>query len=201
MSLSSRMIVVLTSVGILSGAFLASVGMLTKERIAYNKQMEIERAILSVVPGTNTSQQLYDEKDFTIYGGLDESGKLLGYAINASGIGFQDKIDFIFGTNVSISKINSLTIIKQLETPGLGSKITERESFLIFWENKDCSNLLSLRKPAATSPEELSPSEVNTITGATISSEAVLNIVNESLERIRLLKTEGKLTIKEENAR
>ena len=198
MSLSSRMIAVLTSVGILSGAFLASVGMLTKERIAYNKQMEIERAILSVVPGTNTSQQLYKEKDFTIYGGLDESG---GYAIYASGIGFQDKIDFMFGINVSISKINSLTIIKQLETPGLGSKITERDSFLIFWENKDCSNLLALRKPAATSPEELSPSEVNTITGATISSEAVLNIVNESLEKIRLLETEGKLTTKEKNAR
>jgi len=41
MSLSSRMVIVLTAVGLLSGGFLASVGMLTKERIAFNKQMEI----------------------------------------------------------------------------------------------------------------------------------------------------------------
>jgi major membrane immunogen (membrane-anchored lipoprotein) len=36
-------------------------------------------------------------------------------------------------------------------------------------------------------------SEVNTITGATISSEAVLNIVNEAREKVKTLREEGKL--------
>lgn len=201
MNLSSRMIVVLTSVGLLSGAFLASVGTLTKERIALNKQREIEQAINKVVPGTHASQKMHEEKDLTVYGCLDEERTLLGYALHTSGVGFQDKITFMLGTNPTLTKINSLTILEQKETPGLGAKITDEESFLKYWANKDCSDSLSLRKPAAISPEELSPSEVNTITGATISSEAVLKTANSSLEKVKKLKEGGQLKVEEENAR
>ena len=199
MNLSTRMVVVLTSVGLLSGSFLTTVGLLTKERIALNKQREIEEAIIRVVPGTMNSQKLYEEKDLSVYGGEDEEGKLIGFAIHTSGIGFQDKITLILGTNTSFTKIKSLTIIDQKETPGLGAKITDRESFLQYWENKDCSGPLSLRKPAVSSPKELLPAEINTITGATISSEAVLNIVNISLGQVRKLIKERKLSSEEQD--
>jgi electron transport complex protein RnfG len=66
MSLSSRMVIVLTSVGLLSGSFLATVGTLTKERIALNIQREIEEAIAHVIPGTVSSEKLYEEKGLTI---------------------------------------------------------------------------------------------------------------------------------------
>jgi len=200
MSLSSRMILVLTSVGIISGGFLAGVGILTKERIELNKQREIEKAIFLVVPGTQSIQKLYEEKDLALYGGIGGEGIILGYAIQTSGVGFQDKITFMLGTNTTITKINSLAILEQTETPGLGAKITSQESFLQFWENKECSDLLRLRKPAARSPDELSPSEVNTITGATISSESVLNTVNKSIEKAKTLKAEGTLTVEKKNA-
>lgn len=193
MTLSFRMVSVLTCVGILSGGLLTGVGILTKERIALNKQKEIEEAIVTVVPGTISSLKLYEEKDFTIYGGKDSNGTLLGYAVYASGTGFQDKITLMYGINGSLTKINRLTILDQLETPGLGAKITDREAFLRYWENRESTGSLSLRKPAAGSPEELSSSEVNTITGATISSEAVLNTVNLSLAKLRRIKEDGKL--------
>lgn len=199
MNLSTRMVVVLTSIGLLSASFLATVALLTKERIALNKQREIEEAIIQVVPGTHSSQKLYEEKDLSVFGGKDEEGALIGFAINASGVGFQDKITFMLGTNISLTRISSLTILDQKETPGLGAKITNRESFLLYWENKDCSSTISLRKPAVSSPDELSPTEINTITGATISSEAVLNTVNSSLEQVRRLIKEGKLTGKEQD--
>ena len=194
------MFVVLTSVGLLSGGFLATVGLLTKQRIALNKQKEIEEAILAVVPGTESSQKLYEEKNLSIYGGKDEEGHLLGFAIHASGVGFQDKITLMFGTNTSLTQISRLTILDQKETPGLGAKIANKESFLKYWENKDCSQPLKLRKPPASSPEELSPSEVNTITAATISSASVLNTVNLSLERLKRLKKEGKFASAEGDA-
>lgn len=194
------MIVVLTSVGLLSGGFLATVGRLTKERIALNKQREIEEAIVAVVPGTDTSQMLYEEKDLSVYGGKDESGALLGFAIHASGVGFQDKITLMFGTNTSLTRIFRLAILDQKETPGLGAKIADRESFLQYWEDRDCAQPMSLHKPAVRSPEALSPSEVNTITGATISSESVLNTVNFSLDRLRRLRKNGKLMSEEGNA-
>jgi len=201
MSLSSRMVVVLTTVGVLSGGFLTTVGHLTKEKIALNKQREIERAITQVVPGAYSNQSLYEEKKLTIYGGMDEKGILLGYAIQAFGVGFQDEISFMLGTNTDLTRINSLSILEQKETPGLGAKITDKESFLKYWENKDCTQPLSLRKPAVSSPEELAQAEINTITGATISSEAVLNTVNSSLEKARKLKEDGKLKLEGENAR
>ncbi len=200
MNLSTRMVVVLTSIGLLSASFLAAVGLLTKERIALNKQREIEEAIIQVVPGTRSSQKLYEEKDLSVYGGKDEEGALIGFAIHASGVGFQDKITFMLGTNISLTRISSLTILDQKETPGLGAKITDRESFLLYWKNKDCSSKISLRKPAVSSPDELSPTEINTITGATISSEAVLNTVNSSLEQVRRLIKEGKLISEEQDA-
>lgn len=194
MKLSTRMVVVLTSIGLLSGSFLATVGHLTKERIALNKQREIEEAIIQVVPGTVSSQKLYEERDLSVYGGKNEEGNLVGFAIHASGIGFQDKITLMLGTNTSLERTNRLAILDQKETPGLGAKITDRDSFLKYWENRDCSGTISLRKPAVSASEELLPSEINAITGATISSEAVLSIVNSSLEHARRLIKEGKLS-------
>jgi electron transport complex protein RnfG len=192
-NLSSRMVAVLTAVGLLSGGFLAAVGLLTKDRIALNKKREIERAIVSVVPGTVTSEPLYEEKEFTVYGGKNEAGDLQGYAIYTSGVGFQDKIILMIGADATLSRLNGLVVLDQKETPGLGAKIVDRSSFLVFWENKDFSQSFSLRKPPAPSPEDLAPSEINTITGATISSEAVLNIVNAAREKVVALKDEGKL--------
>jgi electron transport complex protein RnfG len=191
MKLYVRMVVVLTVVGLLSGSFLATVGILTKDRIALNKQREIQEAIIAVVPGTEMSEKLFEEKDLSIYGGKDPEGNLIGYGILASGIGFQDKISFMLGTNTSLTTIKKLKIIEQKETPGLGAKIEEEDVFLKFWENKDCSEPLTLRKPAVQTAEELGATEINTITGATISSESVLKIVNSSLERVRQLIKEG----------
>lgn len=197
MSLYARMVIVLTSVGLLSGSFLATVGILTKERIALNVQREIEEAIVHVIPGAVSSEKLYEEKDLTIYGGKDEDKALVGFGILASGVGFQDRIALMLGTNISLTRTKKLRIIEQRETPGLGAKIEDEATFLMFWENKDCSEPLSLRKPAVKTPEELSPMEINTITGATISSESVLKIVNSALERVRQLIEEEAFQIGE----
>jgi len=193
MNLSLRMVVVLTFVGLISGGLLSVVNLLTAERIELNRQKEIEEAITQVVPGTVSSAKLYEEDRFTVYAGRDAADGKLGYAIYASGTGFQDVIVLMFGTDPAIEKIYSLTILEQKETPGLGAKITDQEAFLRFWQEKDIRQPLSLRKPAVGSPEELGASEVNAITGATISADKVLRIVNLSLERLRQIKQEGKL--------
>jgi RnfABCDGE-type electron transport complex G subunit len=194
MKLSARMILVLTSVGLISGSLLAVVNLLTRDRIAFNQQQEINAAILKVVPGTESSAELYAEESLTIYGGRDAEGQLIGYAVYTSGTGFQDVVSMMFGVDAEISRINSLTVLEQKETPGLGAKITDEQAFLRFWKNRAADRPLTLHKPAAGAPEELSPSEVNTITGATISSQKVMGIVNLSLERLKQLQQEGKLT-------
>jgi RnfABCDGE-type electron transport complex G subunit len=193
------MVIVLTSIGLISGAFLAGVGTLTKNRIALNRQKEINEAIMKVVSGAEISNKIYEEKNLSIFKVNDRENNLLGYAIYTAGIGFQDKIYLMFGINPEITTIYSLTIVDQKETPGLGAKITSEKDFLQFWKNRDCTKEIILRKPPVSSPEQLSSSEVNIITGATISSEAVVKIVNETVERIRQLKNVGKLITEETN--
>jgi electron transport complex protein RnfG len=193
MSLSARMIIVLTTVGLISGGFLAGVAKLTKERIALNIQAEIEEAIEEVVDDADTSTVLYEEEDFVIYRELEDDGNLAGFAVQATGVGFQDKVTLMFGLDETLTKITGLTIIDQKETPGLGAKITDWDAFLQFWEDRDATGSLTLRKPPVQTRNELLATEINTITAATISSNKVLEIVNLSLAKIRALIKEGKI--------
>ncbi len=194
MNLATRMIVTLTSIGLISGSFLAIVGQVTKERIIFNKKHEIEMAALKVVPGASNVKMIYEERDFAIFEDRDETGNLIGYALQAAGTGFQDKISLGVGVSPDLNTVLSLIIIDQKETPGLGAKITDEISFLQYWKNRDCSKSLILRKPPVDNPNSLAPNEVNAITGATISSQAVLNIVNEAIKKARQLQAEGKLS-------
>jgi len=189
MTLSARMITALTAIGLLSGGFLAGVGILTKERIALNKQQEIEGAIQEVMPSTGSTTIDHSTEDITVYSCRNEEGSLIGYSVYVTGTGFQDVITLMFGIDATMDTISRLTILEQKETPGLGAKIADWDSFLKFWVDRDADQSLSLRKPAVSKREELAPSEVNTITGATISSEKVTQLVNRALEKLRTLKS------------
>ncbi len=199
MNLSARMIIVLTSVGLISGGFLAGVAKLTKERIALNVQAEIEEAIREVVEGAEINQVLHEEEGFVIYREMETDGDLAGFAVQATGIGFQDRITLMFGLDASLREITGLTIISQNETPGLGAKIEDWDAFLQFWENRDAVGQIILRKPPVSKPEDLLSNEINTITAATISSKKVLGIVNLSLERLRKLIEEGKILTRDKD--
>ena len=84
MTLSARMIVVLTAIGLISGGFLAGVAKLTKEKIALNIQAKIEAAIKEVVDDAEVNQVILKEKNLIIYRELDDTGQLAGYAITLS---------------------------------------------------------------------------------------------------------------------
>jgi electron transport complex protein RnfG len=198
-NLSARMIIVLTTVGLISGGFLAGVAKLTKEKIALNIQAEIEEAIQEVVAGAEINQVLHEEDDLVIYKETKGDGELVGFALQATGVGFQDKITLMFGLDAPLKNITGLTIISQSETPGLGAKIEDWDAFLQFWQNRDATGPLTLRKPPARTAEDLSRSEINTITAATISSQKVLGIVNFSIERLRQLIQQGTIAVEEKD--
>jgi Na+-translocating ferredoxin:NAD+ oxidoreductase subunit G len=193
MNLTARMIVVLTVVGLVSGSFLAIVGILTEGRIEQNRLDEINRALTEVIPGAVSGDIVYEGEDLTVYAGLDQEGNQVGYALYNSGTGFQDIITVMVGIDSSVSKIYDLTILDQTETPGLGAKITSEQEYLRYWENRGAEQPLELRKPAVDSPGQLESNQVNTITGATISAQKVVDIVNQALESMKTLKQEGQL--------
>ena len=67
-----------------------------------------------------------------------------------------------------------------METPGLGTKVTETE-FKNQFNGLQCETEVDWIKGVA--PSE--PNEIQAVTGATISSKSVVQIVNDGLQALR----------------
>jgi len=195
-----RLIATLGVAGFASGLILVSVFMATQPLILRNEAAALEAAIYRVVPGSESRKIFVQEGEKlvpfqetggalpteAVYGAYDDQDQLVGFGIPSSGPGFQDTIKLIYGYDPKSKRIIGMEILDSKETPGLGDKIFKDEHFV--------SNF----KDLATEPEVIavkpgnkqSPNQVDTISGATISSKAVIKIINTGNDRwIDLLST------------
>ena len=102
-----------------------------------------------------------------------------GWVIKASGAGYADKIELLVGVSPKLEKIGGVFVLDQKETPGLGSKITEP-----VWT--DQFKQKSLMQPLVSSKTKATkPNEIDIITGATISSVAVTDIINTAVADLK----------------
>lgn len=186
---SIRMIAVLTFFAVLSGGVLGWFNTFTEKRVEENKLRELIRSLKAVTgmdPKTDTYEVIKKDKDFELYK-IISGTQTKAYAIVGEGNGYQYKIRLIFGIKPDFSEILALKILEEKETPGLGARI-EEEDYLKQWKGKAANGNLKLVKTPTQNPYE-----VQAISGATISSTAVLDIVNRSVARAKkLLKEEGK---------
>ena len=179
-----KMVLVLTLIAVIAAGLLGYVAELTQPRIRENALRELRQGINDVLPGLKDYEERFKEEKFEIYEGKNEAGNTVGFAIVRSGAGFSDRIRLIFGVNDNLSKIYSLKVLEQKETPGLGAKITDEVYFLQFWQDKSITGPVRYAKPPRAR-EDLKENEVNAVTGATISSEAVVETVNRAVEDAR----------------
>jgi electron transport complex protein RnfG len=186
------MVLVLTLIAVIAAGLLGYVAELTQPRIRENALRELRQGISDVLPGLKDYEEQCKDERLEIYQGKNASGETLGYAIVRTAPGFSDRIKLIFGVDEDLSKIYSLKVLEQKETPGLGAKITDDLSFLQFWQDKSISQPIRYAKPPRPK-DELKEHEVNAVTGATISSEAVVAAVNHAVEDARKVigKTDG----------
>ena len=106
-------------------------------------------------------------------------GKLAGWVTKSAGQGYADKIEILIGFDPGMDKITGLFVLDQKETPGLGNKILEdawRDQFL----DKSTAKPLAPVKGKSSAPNE-----IDAITGATISSKAVTDIINTAVADLR----------------
>ena len=106
-------------------------------------------------------------------------GKLAGWVTKSTGQGYADKIEVLIGFDPGMEKITGLFVLDQKETPGLGNKILEdawRGQFL----NKSTAKALAPVKGKSSASHE-----IDAITGATISSAAVTDIINRAVADLR----------------
>lgn len=104
------------------------------------------------------------------------------YIFEYKGRGLWGMIEGVITLAPDTETIKSLQILAQEETPGLGGRIGE-ESYLDGYKGKKVMPelVLAMRKKATAD------NEIDAITGATISSDALMKIVNESVENFRKL--------------
>lgn len=180
-------IATLTLIGIVAGGSLSLVNNWAAPKIALNEKAETERAIFLV----HLEGKRYEEiknAGFEVYRVYDQNDSPAGYSLVYAGNGFQGKVKLMIGLTEDLNKITSIEILEQSETPGLGTKILE-PPYKDQFNGLEVNPTIKLVKGV----EPSSPNEVQSITGATISSRAVVTIVNEGITKLRSIENKGAL--------
>ena len=183
----AQMLLVLTGIGIIAGGLLATVDNWADPLIAANKKAETEAAIFRVQPEAKTYEAL-ENTGFEVYRVKNENSDELGYALVYEGNAFQGKIRLICGLTEDLEKITAIEILEQVETPGLGTKVSEAPFLDQFEQLQTSPNIKWIKNI-----EPSQPNEVQAITGATISSRSVVAIINNGIEQLKKLRDAGGL--------
>ena len=161
----------LSLICIVAAGLLAGVNSLTKARIVAQAEAEEEASLKEVLPEAAHFEPVKCGNDVLYYKAYHKDGKLAGVAFKAAGKGYSSTIETMAGM-LQDGTITAIKILSQNETPGLGAQVAEQKFSSQFARQKDLSN-------------------IQAITGATISSKAVIDSVKEKAEEIhKLLKNE-----------
>jgi Na+-translocating ferredoxin:NAD+ oxidoreductase subunit G len=173
------MLVVLSIIGIVSGGGLSMISSWANPLIAANKKADTERAIF-LVQTAGKSYEKVDGVKFELYKVFDAEQNTIGYALPWEGNGFQGKIRMMIGLSEDVSTITAIEVLDQVETPGLGTKITEEPFTKQFRALTADPDVAWIKGAPATKDNE-----IETITGATISSVAIVKIVNDGMATLK----------------
>lgn len=159
---------------VLAAGLLAGVNSLTRVKISNQAQAEELSALEEVMPQAIKFIPVGQAPEISYYKAFDSHEQLVGFVFKASGKGYSSVIQTLAGMNLQ-GTISAVKVISQNETPGLGMRVTENK-FTDQFKNQD----------------SLSLSGVQAITGATISSRAVMNSVIKKAQEIKELIKHGK---------
>lgn len=182
---SARLVATLAVAGLCSGVVIVGAHRVTLPRIEAHQAAALERAVLEVLPGAVRFEPLlWDGTQLvaapagssggeTIFIGRAGDGRPIGFAIPAAGAGFQDTIRVLFGVTEGAQRAVGMVILESRETPGLGDRIYKDPKFVAEFRDLALEPAVELVKGHGEAPNQ-----VDGITGATISSGAVVRILN-----------------------
>jgi electron transport complex protein RnfG len=185
---SMRLVLTLAIAGLISGVAIIGIYESTLPTITANKARELREAVFKVLPGVSQMQALvYRDGNLVVvpepakdepvvYGGYDEQGAFVGYAMPGAGPGFQDTIAILYGYKPAEKLVVGMEVLESRETPGLGDKIYKDMDFVDeFYALAVEPEIVAVKKGTKTADNH-----VDAITGATISSKAIVRIINET---------------------
>lgn len=175
---------------VLYGGLLAWIQLTLGPIIDKNKKQKTYSQIPLLVQGADASHTREhvvtgtDGNTRTVYQAFDAGGKHLGWVFPATGQGFADAIDLLVGLDVQAKTITGLYVLSQKETPGLGNFIkddlADGTRFADRFKQQDATRKLTTIAGAVTEANQIAA-----LTGATISSQAVCDIVNDVVAKYR----------------
>lgn len=165
---------------------LASLNQFTYDKIASQEEQNIQKSILYVLGVPYDSEEnmadlvqnnlkKVDAGDYTYYEYTDQ-GKLVGYAFPIKGKALWGSVEGFGATDGQLQELLGVDFVKNSETPGLGARITEE-----WYKDQYRGVQLSgngpyvIHRPAAGG-------NIDAITGATLTSNSVLDMVNSSID-------------------
>lgn len=167
--------IILGVICFLASAVLAVVNNVTEPKIKAQKEKEENLALKEVVSKAVTFKPYIAGDEVVYYSAYDEKNRLCGFVIKSIGRGYSSDIEVLTGLKPDL-EITNIKVLSQNETPGLGARVTEPE-FEAKFIGKNSESL----------------NDVQAITGATISSNAVINSIRNKISELKneLLKEAG----------
>jgi len=183
----------IVGIGALCALMIVTVFQTTDARIKENQARALRLAVSEVLPQAEStlldgSLQVTSETPalpvFLGYSGADE---LVGAAITAQGMGYQDNVRVLYAYSIEAQAIVGFKVLESKETPGLGDKIETEPHFVANFEGLDATlspDGNSLLHPIITvkQGQKTEAWQIDGITGATITSVAVGEILNQSAQ-------------------
>lgn len=162
---------ILALICIIAAGLLAVVNRLTGPKILAAALSEEQAALGEIMPLAGEFFTVKSPNDSAIlyYKAFDKQKKLIGYVFKAGGKGYSSVVETLVGIFVD-GKISAIKVISLNETPGLGMRVKEDT----FTDQFSQQNSLDL-------------SSIQAITGATISSRAVIDSVMKKAQEIKEL--------------
>jgi electron transport complex protein RnfG len=197
-----RLVATLAIAGALAGLLIVMVNQHTKPIIDKYKAEQLQKAVYEVLPGVERYSTFYlvdnalsfslpdgaKESEYKrIYVGYDNLDQVSGVAISRGESGFQDVVQVIFGFDPANGKLKGMKVLDSKETPGLGDKIFKDLDFVNQFFAGPETPLVGVKSGAGKGR----PNEIDTITGATISSKVVISIINNGLKEWRPIIDQG----------
>jgi len=184
--------------GVVCATLLTAVGQWTRLARELNEEADWKKNVLVVLaPGYDTdvsAEQVLADFDRMIPRGQEAwgelkvyryevDGKLVAMAVPFTGAGVWGKIEGYLALEGDLETIRGIVFTRQAETPGLGAEIVS-EAFRGGWREKKITaagGIVVCKGPTAEAGNE-----VDGITGATRTGNAVRDMVNVVIEKILL---------------
>jgi len=172
------------------GLLLAIVYVNWQPRIEENERLKLERGIYSILTNATSTKAdtlMIEGEETTeplvLYTGLDSTGTPVGLVFTAEGTGFQDKIKLLVGVDLEFEHYKGIAVIAAAETPGFGDAIRDYDIFRCQFVGTPVDPPLKVVKTGDR--RKTDDNEIVSITGATITSRSVTNLINARVRKIR----------------